>query len=132
MKIKLQTSAVIKALETKLAELTAKHKELTKQETTSKTTLEKFKKNISKHIGGFELSKTEYRDYNNTCTLSFEKVISKEEYESLIGPQPDELRYSLRSSKREIEEIEKNIRLLHMSADETVPASLLQNITQYL
>jgi hypothetical protein len=132
MKIKLQTSAVIEALETTLSNLFAKYDALTKQQEVSSKTSDKFKKSISKHISGFDLHKTEYRGYNNTCALYFEKQMTKEEYDSLVGAESDELKYELRTCKREIEDVQKSIRLLNMSADKTVPASLLQDINRYL
>jgi len=132
MKIKLQTSAVIEALETTLSNLFAKYDVLTKQQEVSAKTSDKFRKNISKHISGFELCKSEYKGYNNTCALYFEKPMTKEEYDSLVGAQSDELKYELRTCKREIEDVQKSIRLLNMSADKTVPASLLQDINRYL
>jgi hypothetical protein len=58
--------------------------------------------------------------------------MTKEEYDSLVGAESDELKYELRTCKREIEDVQKSIRLLNMSADKTVPASLLQDINRYL
>jgi hypothetical protein len=130
MRIKLQTTAVIASLEATLATLVAKNEALTKQEEVNAKISDKFKKGISKNIVGFDLSKIEY--YNGACCLYFKKSMTREEYESLIGEQPDELKYELKRSKREIEDIQKSIRLLRMCADETVPTSLLQDITCYL
>jgi hypothetical protein len=130
MKIRLQTTAVIESLETTLATLVAKYDALTKQEEVSAKISDKFKKTINKNIVGFELSKTEY--YGGACRLYFEKAMTKEEYESLVGAQPDELKYELKRCKKEIEDVQKSIRLLRMCADDTVPTSLLQDINCYL
>jgi hypothetical protein len=132
--VKIATTKVIKALETKLAELNKSWESQEANEAKYQKQFEKWKKELVDYavanIKKAENFRTNYRAWNNTLNIDFdlttpEKDLPKE-------PQRDFEVLHRHSYTEMKEEIENAIRILKMTDEETVSTSTYNAIARYL
>jgi DNA repair exonuclease SbcCD ATPase subunit len=132
--VKVATPKVIKALETRLAELEKNYASQEANEAKYNKAHEAWKKEIGKWaIANFakaENLRTNYRSWNNTLNVDFD-IITKEG----TFPTEPEKDYDVihQHSYREMkEDITNALTILKMTDEETVNASTMKQIAKYL
>ena len=132
--VKIATTKVIKALETRLAELEANYKKQDENEAKYNKKVEAWKKEIGKWaIGQFskaENLRTNYRVWNKTLNVDFDLTVNEGDF-----PKEPEKNYEQihQHTYREMkEEMENAIRILKMTDEETVNTSTYNAIARYL
>ena len=131
--VKIATSKVIKALETKLAQLQKdKANQKVNEEKFSKAQ-EKYNKEVAK-LALAQISKAEdlsaHTRYNGEINVSFS--LPKGTIELPVEPQKDFESFHDWQYKEMVEEIENAIRILKMTDEEVVSTSTYNAIAQYL
>lgn len=130
--VKIATTKVIKALETRLAEINKNKANQKVNEEKYQKACEKYNKEIAK-IALANISKAEdlsaHTRYNGQVSVSF--VLPKGVID-LDEPQKDFDTYHEWQYKEMIEEIENAIRILKMTDEETVSTSTYNAIARYL
>ena len=132
--VKVATTKVIKALETRLATLEKDYASQTENEAKFGKAQEAWRKEIGKWaIANFskaENLRTNYRNWNNTLNVDFD-IITKEG----TFPTEPEKDYDVihQHSYREMkEDITNALTILKMTDEETVNASTMKQIAKYL
>jgi DNA repair exonuclease SbcCD ATPase subunit len=132
--VKVATTKVIKALETRLATLEKDYASQEAKEAKYQKAVEAWKKEIGKWaIANFskaENLRTNYRNWNNTLNVDFD-IITKEG----TFPTEPEKDYDVihQHSYREMkEDISNALTILKMTDEETVNASTMKQIAKYL
>jgi uncharacterized protein with gpF-like domain len=132
--VKIPTQRVIKALETKLAEVNSNWENQEANEAKYNKALEKWKKEVQQYaldnIKKAENFRTNYRNWNNTLNIDFDLTVSEKDL-----PKEPERDYEVlhRHSYNEIkEEIENAIRILKMTDEEVVNTSTYNAVARYL
>ena len=132
--VKIATTKVIKALETKLAELNKNWANQEVNEAKYQKSYDKYKKELIDYavdnIKKAQNFRTSYRSWNNTLNIDFDLTVSekelpqepKREYEQLHQHSYNEMK----------EEIENAIRILRMTDEEVVSTSTYNAIARYL
>ena len=132
--VKIATTKVIKALETKLAQIKNDYAKQDENEAKFQKATEKWNKEIAKlavaQISKAKNVRTSYRSWNNTLNVDFDLELNEKEF----PPQPErDFEQIHRHSYNEmVEEIENAIRILKMTDEETVNASTYNAIARYL
>ena len=132
--VKIPTARVIKALETKLAQLEADYATQTEKEAKFGKKQEAWKKEIGKwaieNFSKAENLRTNYRSWNNTLNVDFD-IITKE---GNFPTEPEKDFEVIHSHQyREMkEEMENAIRILKMTDEEVVSTSTYNAIARYL
>ncbi len=132
--VKIPTQRVIKALETKLAELNKNWENQEANEAKYQKSIEKWRKELSeyaiKNIKKSENFRTNYRAWNNTLNIDFDLTVSEKE----LPKEPErEFEVLHRHSYTEMkEEIENAIRILKMTDEEVVNTSTYNAVARYL
>jgi hypothetical protein len=134
IQVKIATAKVIKALETKLAQL---EKDYTSQEANEAKFLKKqeaWRKEIGKWaIANFskaENLRTNYRSWNKTLNVDFDIIVSEKDFP--IEPEKDYETIHQHTYREMKDEMENAIRILKMTDEETVNASTYNAIARYL
>jgi hypothetical protein len=132
--VKIATTKVIKALETRLAKL---EKDYTTQETNEakyQRAYEKYQKELTdfalKNIKKAQNFRTNYRAWNNILNIDFDLTVSKDEMPA--EPQRDFEQLNAYAYKEMKEELENAIRILKMTDEEVVSTSTYNAIARYL
>ena len=134
IQVNIATSKVIKALETRLAEL---EKNYASQEA-NEAKYQKAYKNWQKELQEFAIAnikkaenfRTSYRSWNNTLNIDYD-IITKED--SLPKEPERDFEQLHQHSYREMkEEMENAIRILKMTDEEVVSTSTYNAISRYL
>jgi len=132
--VKIATPKVIKALETKLAELNKNYASQEANEAKFQKAYEKHKKDIiayaTANIKKAENFRTNYRNWNNTLNIDFDLTVSESELPK--APERDFEVINFHSYKEMKEEMENAIRILKMTDEETVSTSTYNAIARYL
>lgn len=132
--VKIATPKVIKALETKLAELNKNYESQEANEAKFQKAYEKYKKEVTKfavdRIAKAENLRTNYRSWNNSLNVDFDLTVTESELPK--QPERDFEQMSLHSYKDMKEEIENAIRILKMTDEETVNTSTYNAVARYL
>ena len=132
--VKIATPKVIKALETKLAELNANFASQEANEAKYQKAWEKYKKELiayaTANIKKAENFRTNYRSWNSTLNIDFDLTVAESELPK--APERDFEQMSAHSYKDMKEEIENAIRILKMTDEETVNTSTYNAIARYL
>ena len=132
--VKIATPKVIKALETKLAELNKNYESQEANEAKYQKSYEKYKKEVTKfavdRIAKAENLRTNYRSWNNTLNVDFDLTVTESELPK--QPERDFEQMSLHSYKDMKEEIENAIRILKMTDEEVVNTSTYNAVARYL
>ena len=132
--VKIATPKVIKALETKLAEIKKAYAEQGANEAKYQKAREKWQKEIGKwaidHFSKAENLRTNYRAWNKTLNVDFDLITEESDF-----PKEPEKDYEVlhRHTYNEMkEEMENAIRILKMTDEETVNTSTYNAIARYL
>ena len=132
--VKIATPKVIKALETKLAEINKAYAEQGANEAKYQKAREKWQKEIGKWaIANFskaENIRTNYRSWNNTLNVDFDIITKDTEFP--VEPQKDFEVIHQHSYNEMKEELENAIRILKMTDEEVVSTSTYNAIARYL
>ena len=132
--VKIATPKVIKALETKLAQVKKDYAEQGANEAKYEKAQEKWKKEIGKwaidRFSKAENIRTNYRQWNKTLNVDFDIVVSDSNF-----PQEPERNFESihpHTYREMVEEIENAIRILKMTDEEVVSTSTYNAIARYL
>ncbi len=132
--VKIATPKVIKALETKLAELNKNWESQEANEAKYQKQFEKWKKELSDYavanIKKAENFRTNYRAWNNTLNIDFDLTTSEKDLPK--EPQRDFEVLHRHTYTEMKEEMENAIRILKMTDEETVSTSTYNAIARYL
>ena len=132
--VKIATPKVIKALETKLAELEANYKKQDENEAKYQKAYEKWNKDIAKfavaQIAKAENIRTNYRSWTNSLNVDFDLKVDEKDFPKQPEREFEQLHSHTYKSMKE--EIENAIRILKMTDEEVVNTSTYNAIAQYL
>jgi len=132
--VKIATPKIIKALETKLAQLNKDYEAQEANEAKYQKAYKAWQKEIGKWaIANFskaENIRTNYRSWNKTLNVDFD--IITEETSFPVEPQKDFEVIHQHSYREMKNEIENAIRILKMTDEETVNTSTYNAVAQYL
>jgi hypothetical protein len=132
--VKIATPKVIKALETKLAELNTNYANQEANEAKYTKAFEKYKKELiayaTSNIKKAENFRTNYRSWNSTLNIDFDLTVSESDLPKC--PEREFEQMSVHTYKDMKEEIENAIRILKMTDEETVNTSTYNAIARYL
>jgi len=132
--VKIATPKVIKALETKLAELETNYANQEANEAKYQKAYEKHKKELIAYavanIKKAENFRTNYRNWNNTLNIDFDLTVSESELPK--QPERDFEQLGAHTYRDMKEEISNAIRILKMTDEEVVNTSTYNAIARYL
>jgi len=132
--VKIATTKVIKALETKLAEIKKAYAEQGANEAKYQKAREKWQKEIGKWaVANFSKAdniRTNYRQWNKTLNVDFDLVVNETDFPA--EPEKDFEVIHQHSYNEMKEEIENAIRILKMTDEEVVSTSTYNAIARYL
>ena len=132
--VKIATPKVIKALETKLAELNKNWESQEANEAKYQKQYEKWKKELVDYavsnIKKAENFRTNYRTWNNTLNIDFDLTTSEKDLPK--EPQREFEVLHRHTYTEQKEEMENAIRILKMTDEETVSTSTYNAIARYL
>ncbi len=132
--VKIATSKVIKALETKLAEVKKAYAEQGANEAKYQKAYKAWQKEIGKWaISNFskaENIRTNYRQWNKTLNVDFDIVVNETDFPK--EPEKDYEVIHQHTYNEMKEEIENAIRILKMTDEEVVSTSTYNAIARYL
>ena len=132
--VKIPTQRVIKALETKLAQLTKDYTAQEANEAKYQKLVEAWKKEIGKWaIANFskaENLRTNYRSYNNTLNVDFDIITKEGTFPA--EPEKDFEVIHRHTYNEEKQEMENAIRILKMTDEEVVNTSTYNAVARYL
>ena len=132
--VKIPTTKVINALETKLAQMKADYAKQDELEAKYQKARTKWDKDIKawavKNFSKAENIKTNYRSWNSTMNVDFDIPCDAKDF-----PQEPDRDYEVMAThqyKDDVEEIENAIRILKLTDDEVVSTSTYNSIARYL
>ena len=132
--VKIATPKVIKALETKLAELNKNWDSQEANEAKYQKSYEKWKKELVDYavsnIKKAENFRTNYRTWNNSLNIDFDLTVSEKDLPK--EPQREFEVLHRHTYTEQKAEIENAIRILKMTDEETVSTSTYNAIARYL
>jgi len=132
--VKVATPKVIKALETKLETIKKDFASQEVNEAKYQKEMTAWNKAISKiaiaNVSKAENLRTNYRSWNKTLNIDFDITISEDE----LPAQPERNFTTMNSHtyKEIVEEISNALSILRMTDEETVNATTMKSIAQYL
>jgi hypothetical protein len=134
LNVKIPTVKVIKALETKLAQIKTDYAKQDENEAKFQKSLEKWRKEVAKfatnNISKAENLRTNYRSWNKTLNVDFDLTCNETEFPA--EPQREFEQIPHHSYNDMKEEIENAIRILKMTDEESVSTSTYNSIARYL
>ena len=134
IQVKIATAKVIKALETKLAQLEKDYTSQEANEAKFQKKHEAWKKEIGKWaIANFskaENLRTNYRNWNKTLNVDFDIVVSEKDFP--VEPEKDYETIHSHTYREMKEDITNALTILKMTDEETVNASTMKQIAKYL
>ena len=132
--VKIATPKIIKALETKLAELNANYASQEANEAKFQKAQEKYKKELIAYavtnIKKAENFRTNYRSWNNQLNIDFDLTVSESDLPT--SPEREFEQIGSHTYKEMKEEIENAIRILKMTDEEVVNTSTYNAVARYL
>lgn len=132
--VKIATPKVIKALETRLAELEKNYKTQGENEAKYQKAREKWQKEIGKwavaNFAKAENLRTNYRSWNKTLNVDFDLVVNESDFPA--EPEKDFETIHTHQYNEMKEEITNAIRILKMTDEEVVNTSTYNAIARYL
>ena len=134
IQVKIATTKVIKALETRLAQLQADYTKQDENEAKYQKAREKWQKEIGKWaIANFtkaENLRTNYRQWNKTLNVDFDITTDGKDFPTEPEKEYEQIhQHTYREMK---DEMENAIRILKMTDEEVVSASTYNAIARYL
>jgi len=132
--VKVATTKVIKALETRLATLEKDYSSQEAKEAKYQKAVEAWRKEIGKWaIANFskaENLRTNYRNWNNTLNVDFDIITKEGNFPT--EPEKDFEQIHQHSYREMKEDITNALTILKMTDEETVNASTMKQIAKYL
>ena len=132
--VKVATTKVIKALETRLATLEKDYSSQEAKEAKYQKAVEAWRKEIGKWaIANFskaENLRTNYRNWNNTLNVDFDIITKEGNFPA--EPEKDFEQIHQHSYREMKEDITNALTILKMTDEETVNASTMKQIAKYL
>lgn len=132
--VKIATPKVIKALETRLAELEKSYATQGENEAKYQKAREKWQKEVAKfavaQISKAENLRTNYRNWNKTLNVDFDLTVNENDFPK--EPEKDFEVIHTHTYNEMKEEITNAIRILKMTDEETVNTSTYNAIARYL
>jgi len=132
--VKVATTKVIKALETRLATLEKDYASQEAKEAKYQKAVEAWRKEIGKWaIANFakaENLRTNYRNWNNTLNVDFDIITKEGTFPT--EPEKDFEQIHQHSYREMKEDITNALTILKMTDEETVNASTMKQIAKYL
>ena len=132
--VKIATVKVIKALETKLAQVKKDYAEQDVNEAKYEKAQEKWKKEVGKwaidRFSKAENLRTNYRSWNKTLNVDFDLTVSENDFPA--EPTRDFDIIPDWQYKDMVEEIENAIRILKMTDEEVINTSTYNSVAKYL
>jgi DNA repair exonuclease SbcCD ATPase subunit len=132
--VKIATTKVIKALETRLAELEKNYATQGENEAKYQKAQEKWRKEVGKwaieNFSKAENLRTNYRQWNNTLNVDFDIITKEGNFPA--EPQKDFEVIHTHTYNDQKEEITNAIRILKMTDEEVVNTSTYNAIARYL
>jgi hypothetical protein len=132
--VKIATPKVIKALETRLAELEKNYATQGENEAKYQKAREKWQKEIGKwamaNFAKAENLRTNYRNWNKTLNVDFDLIVSESDFPK--EPEKDFEVIHNHTYSEQKEEITNAIRILKMTDEEVVNTSTYNAIARYL
>ena len=132
--VKIATTKVITALETKLAQVNADYTNQDELEAKFQKQIEKWRKEVSKfavaNISKAENLRTNYRSWNKTLNVDFDLITEEADFPK--EPERNFEQIHAHTYREMKEEIENAIRILKMTDEETVSTSTYNAIARYL
>jgi hypothetical protein len=132
--VKIPTVKVIKALETKLAQIKGDYEKQDENEAKFQKQIETLKKQVMKfaiaNISDAENLRTSYRSWNNILNVDFDLNVKESDF-----PKEPERNYEVIATHQyrdDVEEIENAIRILKLTDEEVVSTSTYNSIARYL
>ena len=134
IQVKIATPKIIKALESKLAELNANFAKQDENEAKYKKQYEKWQKEIAKWaVAQFSKAqnvRTNYRSWNKTLNVDFDLITDESDFPK--EPEKDFEVIHTHTYREMKEEIENAIRILKMTDEEVVNTSTYNAVARYL
>ena len=134
IQVKIATTKVIKALETRLAQLQADYTKQDENEAKYQKAREKWQKEIGKWaIANFtkaENLRTNYRQWNKTLNVDFDIITDGNDFPQ--EPEKDYEEIHRHTYNEMVEEMDNAIRILKMTDEEVVNTSTYNAIARYL
>ena len=132
--VKIATTKVIKALETKLAQINADFTKQDEYEAKYQKAVEKWQKEVGKWAIG-QISKaqnlrTNYRSWNKTLNVDFDLTCDEADFPK--EPTQEYEQIHRHTYNEMVDEIENAIRILKMTDEEVVSTSTYNAIARYL
>ena len=132
--VKIATAKVIKALETKLAQLEKDYATQTEKEAKFGKKQEAWKKEIAKwaidNFSKAENLRTNYRHWNNTLNVDFDIITKEGNFPA--EPEKDFEQIHQHTYREMKEDITNALTILKMTDEELVNASTMKQIAKYL
>jgi hypothetical protein len=132
--VKIATTKVIKALETKLAQLQADYATQDENEAKFNKARDKWQKDIGTwamtKFSKAENIRTNYRQWNKTLNVDFDLITDEKDFPK--EPERDFEQIHQHTYREMKEEMENAIRILKMTDEETVSTSTYNAIARYL
>jgi hypothetical protein len=132
--VKIATTKVIKALETRLAKLNKDWDNQSENEAKYQKAIEKWRKEVGKfaiaNIAKAENFRTNYRSWNKTLNVDFDLTCAEGDFPA--EPQRDFEQLHQHTYNEMKEEMENAIRILKMTDEEVVSTSTYNAIARYL
>jgi len=132
--VKIATAKVIKALETKLAQVNADYTNQDELEAKFQKQVDKWRKEVAKfataNISKAENLRTNYRSWNKTLNVDFDLITDEADFPK--EPERNFEQIHAHTYREMKEEIENAIRILKMTDEETVSTSTYNAIARYL
>jgi hypothetical protein len=132
--VKIATTKVIKALETRLAKLEKDYATQEENEAKYQKSYEKWKKELGKfaiaNVAKAENFRTNYRSWNKTLNVDFDLQCDEKDFPA--EPQREFEQIHRHSYNEMKEELENAIRILKMTDEEVVSTSTYNAIARYL
>lgn len=134
IQVKIATPKIIKALESKLAELNTNYANQEANEAKYQKQYEKWQKEIAKwavaQFSKAENVRTNYRSWNKTLNVDFDLITNESDFPK--EPEKDFEVIHNHSYREMKEEMENAIRILKMTDEEVVNTSTYNAVARYL
>jgi hypothetical protein len=134
LNVKIPTAKVIKALESKLAQIKVDYAKQDENEAKFQKQVETWKKQVMKfaiaNISDAENLRTNYRAWSGNLNVDFDLKVDEKDFPAEPSREFESMHQTTYNDMKE--EIENAIRILKMTDEETVSTSTYNSIARYL
>jgi hypothetical protein len=134
LNVKIPTAKVIKALETKLAQIKVDYAKQDENEAKYQKQMETWRKQVTKfavaNISKAENLRTNYRAWSGNLNVDFDLKVDEKDFPAEPSREFEVINQHVYNDMKE--EIENAIRILKMTDEETVSTSTYNSIARYL